>query len=83
MPTMPNGEQREFWDEARELMESGMLPEKVTQRLIWAAVAATYTRISTVAALAEKHEQRIIVLERVAALIGTAIIGLAIKVIFG
>lgn len=83
MPTMPNGLEHEFWEEARELMESGELPEKVTQRLIWAAVAATYTRISTIAELVEKHEQRIIVLERVAALVGAAIIGLAIKAFFG
>ena len=78
---MLNG--NDFWNEARELMESGELPEKVTQRLIWAAVAATYTRISTVAALVEKQEQRIIVLERVAALIGASIVGLAIKAFFG
>ena len=64
-------------------MENGELPEKVSMRLIWAAVAATYTRISAVATASESQERRIIVLERTAALFGTAIIGLALKVIFG
>ena len=73
----------EFWEEARNLMEDGTLPEKVSMQLIWAAVAATYTRIDKVAALAEANDRKVGRLDWAARVIGAALIALAFKVIFG
>lgn len=64
-------------------MESGALPDKVSQRLIWSSVAATYTRLDKIAEIAEKLERRVIVLERVETVVGIALVGLALRVIFG
>jgi len=73
----------EFWEEARQLMESGELPDKVSMQLIWAAVAATYTRLDGVSTMVEDHEKKVSRLDWAARIIGAAMLGLAFKVIFG
>jgi len=78
---MPN--EHAFWEEARKLMETGELPEKVSMQLIWAAVAATYTRLDGVAALAEANDKKVSRLDWAARIIGAALVALAFKVVFG
>jgi len=60
-------------------MQSGVIPDKVSNRLLWAQVSELYGVVTRV----EKNDKRIRVLETVAKLVALAVIGLALKTFLG
>jgi len=73
----------DFFERAEELMLSGEIPTDVSLKLVWSAVSATYRRLDNLASMVEDHETKISRLDWAARIIGAALLGLALKVIFG
>ena len=84
----------ELLKEVRELNDAGEMPDKVSMRLLWAAVIDTGNAIREhdewerenlldISKIIEVSRSRISVLEWAASAIGLAILGLAAKAFFG
>ncbi len=70
---------KEFFKEARKLMEAGEMPEQVANKLLWAQGAEVYALLLIINGTQKKHHNRLTKLETIAKIIWLPIIGIALK----
>ena len=73
----------ELFNEARRLMESGEIPERVSNKLLWAQNATMCEKIDIINGKVKVHTKRIQYLDILGKLIGLSIIALALKTLLG
>lgn len=73
----------ELFDEARRLMEAGEMPDKVSNKLLWAQNAQVCAFVMEVANMQGNLRRRIQYLETLGKLIGVALLGIALNLLFG